>query len=109
MTNMKRIVVVGGGAGGLELVCQLGKKLGKKKKAQITLVDSSPIHLWKPLLHEVAVGTLNSYDDEISYLAYASDHYFQFCLGTMQGINRAKKEIILMPLLDDNQQKMIPE
>ncbi len=109
MTNAKRIVIVGGGAGGLELANLLGKKFGKRKKAEITLVDSSPIHLWKPLLHEVASGTLNSYDDELSYLAYASDHYFQFCLGTMQGLNRGKKEIILKPLFDEDQQEIIPE
>lgn len=106
---MKRIIIVGGGAGGLELASKLGKKFGKKNKAQITLVDSSPIHIWKPLLHEVAAGTLHSYDDELSYLAYASKHYFQFCLGTMSGIDRTKKEIILSPLLGKDQQQIIPE
>lgn len=104
-----QIVIVGGGAGGLELAAQLGKKLGKKNKANITLVDHSPIHLWKPLLHEFAAGTLNSYADELSYLAYASDHYFQFCLGTMRGLNRSKKEITLAPVLDENKSEIIPE
>lgn len=104
-----RIVVVGGGAGGLELVTRLGSKLGKKKRAKITLIDASPIHLWKPLLHEVAAGTLNSYEDELSYLAYATDHYFQFCLGTMQGLNRTKKEVVLSPLFDENRREIIPE
>ena len=51
---MTKIVVVGGGAGGLELATQLGRKLGKKGKAQVTLVDRNRTHLWKPLLHEVA-------------------------------------------------------
>jgi NADH:ubiquinone reductase (H+-translocating) len=109
MNSTPRIVVVGGGAGGLELVTRLGNKLGKKSKAKITLIDNSPIHLWKPLLHEFAVGTLNSYEDEISYLAFAKDHYFQFCLGTMQGLNRAKKEVVLSPILDENQKVIIPE
>lgn len=109
MPKTKRIVIVGGGAGGLELASRLGKKFGKQHKAEIILVDSSPIHIWKPLLHEVAAGTLNSYDDEISYLAYASAHYFQFCLGSMRGLDRIKKEIILSPLLDENQQEIIPE
>jgi NADH dehydrogenase len=104
-----RIVVVGGGAGGLELVAGLGKKLGKKNKAEIILVDSSPVHIWKPLLHEVAAGTLNSYEDELSYLAYATNHYFQFCLGTMKGLSRIKKEIFLSPFLDENQKEIIPE
>src|SRR5690349_12651310 len=49
-----RIVVVGGGAGGLELVTRLGDTLGKSRKALVTLVDKSRTHLWKPLLHQVA-------------------------------------------------------
>ena len=109
MQNSKRIVIVGGGAGGLELASRLGKKFGRHHQAAITLVDSSPIHIWKPLLHEVAAGTLNSYDDEVSYLAYASSHYFKFSLGTMIGLDRNKKEIVLSPLLDNNNQEVIPE
>jgi len=109
MSNIQRIVIVGGGAGGLELASRLGNKLGKKNKAEIILIDRSPIHIWKPLLHEVAAGTLNSYDDEISYLAYASEHYFQFCLGTMHKLNREKKEIILNPMFGKNNQVIIPE
>lgn len=104
-----RIVVVGGGAGGLELVARLGSKLGKKNKAEIILVDSSPIHLWKPLLHEVAAGTLNSYEDELNYLAFASNHYFRFVLGSMQRLDRTKKEIVLSPILDENHKEIIPE
>jgi len=56
---LKKIVIVGGGAGGLELATQLGKKLGRGKKAKITLVDRNHSHLWKPLLHEVATGSLD--------------------------------------------------
>lgn len=58
MSNaLHRIVIVGGGAGGLELATQLGNTLGKQKKAQITLVDRALSHIWKPLLHEIAAGT----------------------------------------------------
>ena len=38
-------VIVGGGAGGLELACKLGRKLGARK---VTLVDSRLYHIWKP-------------------------------------------------------------
>ena len=51
-----RIIVVGGGAGGLELVTRLGDKLGRRKLADVTLNDKSRTHLWKPLLHQVAAG-----------------------------------------------------
>jgi NADH dehydrogenase len=104
-----RIVVVGGGAGGLELISLLGNKFGKNQTADITLIDRSPIHLWKPLLHEVAAGTLNTYDDELSYHAYASTHYFKFCLGSLSKLDRAKKELILSPLIDEDGSEILPE
>ena len=86
--DLHHIIIVGGGAGGLELATKLGIKFGKKGKAQITLVDSQLTHLWKPLLHEVAAGTLNSYEDEVSYLALAHKNHFMFRLGTMDTLNR---------------------
>ena len=36
-----RIVIVGGGAGGLELATRLGRTLGKRKRASIVLVDAT--------------------------------------------------------------------
>ena len=69
-TPLKKIVIVGGGAGGLEMATQLGHKLGRKKKAKITLVDRNHSHLWKPLLHEVATGSLDEGVDALSYLAH---------------------------------------
>ena len=75
------ITVVGGGAGGLELATKLGRKLGKKGKAQITLVDRNRTHLWKPLLHEVAAGSLDAGIDALSYQSHARNHGFEFQLG----------------------------
>ena len=57
--GLHRIVVVGGGAGGLELATRLGNKLGKRRKAHITLIDRRRTHLWKPLLHEIAAGSMD--------------------------------------------------
>ena len=42
--GLHRIVIVGGGAGGLELATQLGNKLGKEKKAHITLIEKQRTH-----------------------------------------------------------------
>ncbi|VFN00739.1 MAG: NADH dehydrogenase [Candidatus Kentron sp. G] len=99
--SMQRIVIVGGGAGGLELATALGKKLGRKGLAEITLVDRKATHLWKPLLHEVATGSLDAGVDALSYRAHAANHGFQFQLGTMCGIDRDEKLIELAPILDD--------
>lgn len=91
------IVIVGGGAGGMELAAILGRKFGKIAKASITLVDLSPTHIWKPLLHEVASGSLYAHENEIEYLAYAATHHFHFVLGALEGLDRNKKEIYLSP------------
>lgn len=103
------IVVIGGGAGGLELVVGLAKQFKNQKQIVITLIDKSPIHLWKPLLHEAAAGTLNSYEDELSYYSLATTYQFQFILGTFQELNREKKEIYLAPIQNTEQSIYIPE
>ena len=95
-----RIVIVGGGAGGLELATSLGKTLGKRGTANITLVDANLTHIWKPLLHEVAAGSLNSSEDELNYVAQAKWNHFEFQLGRMSGLDRAAKQIQLSATLD---------
>ena len=95
-----RIVIVGGGAGGLELATSLGKTLGKRGTASITLVDANLTHIWKPLLHEVAAGSLNSSEDELNYVAQAKWNHFEFQLGRMSGLDRAAKQIQLSATLD---------
>lgn len=106
---MKNIVVVGGGAGGLELATKLGDTYGKRGQAKIHLVDANNTHLWKPLLHEVATGSLDSGIDELSYRAQAYNHHFQFHIGRMCDLNREQKEIVLSPIFDENQQLILPE
>ncbi len=102
-----KIVIVGGGAAGLELATSLGKKLGKKGAAEVTLLDASPIHIWKPLLHEVAAGTLDE-SEQIEYLAQAYRNHFRFRLGRMEGLDRQKKEIYVSPTLSDSGEELIP-
>ena len=107
--GLHRIVIVGGGAGGLELATRLGRTLGRKKQADILLIDARMTHIWKPLLHEVAAGSLNSYSDELNYLAQASWNHFRFQPGTMAGLNREKKTITLAPTSDNNDIPLLPE
>lgn len=106
--GLHRIVIVGGGAGGLELAVKLGKKLGRTGRAEITLVDAVQTHLWKPLLHQVAAGTINSHADEMEYFALARKHHFCFRLGRMEGLQRAGKEIVLAPMQDEEGAELLP-
>ncbi|HMK13470.1 MAG TPA: NAD(P)/FAD-dependent oxidoreductase [Burkholderiales bacterium] len=107
-SSLHRIVIVGGGAGGLELATQLGDTLGKKRLAQITLIDKSRTHLWKPLLHEVAAGGMDLDTNKLEYLAQAHWHYFRFRLGSMDGLNRAERKVYVAPTFDENGDELIP-
>ncbi|OEY66198.1 NAD(P)/FAD-dependent oxidoreductase [Marinobacter sp. X15-166B] len=109
MEHQHHIVVVGGGAGGLELVTRLGKTLGKKRKARITLIDAVLTHVWKPLLHEVAAGSLDVGTNEVNYRAHARQHHFEFRMGRMGGIDRKQKTITLLPIHDADGSEVVPE
>lgn len=97
-----RIVIVGGGAGGLELAARLGDGVGRRGTAEVVLVDDTLTHLWKPLLHEVASGTLGSSANKIDYLHQARRHHFRFHLGRMEGLDRSGRQIWLAPLVDED-------
>ncbi|MEZ8106664.1 NAD(P)/FAD-dependent oxidoreductase [Vibrio cortegadensis] len=105
---MTRIIVVGGGAGGLELATKLGRTLGRKNRAQITLVDRKASHLWKPLLHEVATGSLDAGVDALSYRAHAKNHHFDFQMGSLADIDRERKVIVLSELTDEHGELLMP-
>ncbi len=103
-----RIVIVGGGAGGLELATRLGKTLGKRRKARVTLIDANLTHIWKPLLHEVAAGSLNSSADELNYVAQAKWNHFEFQMGRMCGLDRTEKCVHLAASYDDHGVELVP-
>lgn len=106
---MTRIIVVGGGAGGLELATKLGRTLGRKGRAQVTLVDRKASHLWKPLLHEVATGSMDAGVDALSYRAHAKNHSFDFQMGSLQDIDRDRKVVKLAALYDEHDELLMPE
>jgi NADH dehydrogenase len=106
--SLHHVVIVGGGAGGLELATKLGDSLGRKGKAIITLIDQSKTHVWKPLLHEIAAGSMNPERHELVYLAQAHWHHFLFRLGSMDGLDRVKQEISISANFDEDGVEVIP-
>lgn len=98
---MHQIVIVGGGAGGLELATKLGNKLGKRGKAGITLIDKRRTHLWKPLLHEIAAGSMDLGVHEIDYLAQAHWHGFRYRIGALCDIDRLNRLVHVAASYDD--------
>jgi len=108
-SSTHRVVIVGGGAGGLELAVRLGRKCKNLRKISVTLIDQNLSHLWKPLLHEVAAGTLDSGVEAIDYLVLAQHHGFRFRPGKMIGLNQAEKLVALEALVDDKGRQIIPQ
>lgn len=108
-TAEKSIVIVGGGAGGLELAVKLGDALGKTGKATVTLIDRYRTHVWKPVLHQVAAGTLDTHQDEMEYLALARRHHFRFRQGEMTDLDRNARQLRLAPVLSVEGDELIPE
>lgn len=108
MTDRPHIVIVGGGAGGIELATRLGDNLGRRGFARITLVDAELTHLWKPLLHEVAAGTLDAQRDSLDFLAQASAHHFRFQFGRLEGLDRKRRRINLAAVSGDNGDQLVP-
>ncbi len=108
MSELHHIVVVGGGAGGLELATRLGKRLGRSGRANVTLVDRNRTHVWKPLLHEVAAGSMDIHAHQLDYPAQARWHHFSFCYGALEALDRGRREISVAPVLDERGAEVIP-
>jgi NADH dehydrogenase len=106
---LHHIVIVGGGAAGLELATKLGETLGRRKRARITLVDRSRTHIWKPLLHSVAAGSLRRSEHELSYIAQAHWHHFRYRNGEMTGLDRVAKTITLGATQDNEGREISPK
>lgn len=108
MSQQHRIVIVGGGAGGLELATRLGRTYGRRKRALVTLVDKNRTHIWKPKLHEIASGSMDLGDHEVDYMAQAHWHHFTFRIGELQGLDRQNKCIELGPYVDEDGRAVTP-
>jgi NADH:ubiquinone reductase (H+-translocating) len=105
---LHRIVVVGGGAAGLELVTGLGHRLGRQKLASVTLVDCARTHLWKPLLHAVAAGSIDPGAYELDYLAQAHWHGFRYRFGELADLDRTAKEVRIAATFDEEGRQITP-
>ncbi|NRF86768.1 NAD(P)/FAD-dependent oxidoreductase [Burkholderia gladioli] len=110
---MHRFIIVGGGAGGLELATRLGDRYGARGKrearALVTLVDRYPTHIWKPLLHEVAAGSMDPFTQELEYAAQARWHGFEFQQGELSSVDRGAKRIVVSSVLDSDGLELMPQ
>jgi NADH dehydrogenase len=97
-----RVVIVGGGAGGLELATKLGDRLGRRGRAEITLIERARTHFWKPHLHEIAAGSMDIGVYETDLLAQSHWHAFRYRIGEMTGLDRAQRRVHVAPFIDED-------
>ena len=105
---LHRVVIVGGGAGGVELATKLGDTLGRRGQAEITLIERARTHFWKPHLHEIAAGSMDIGVYETDYLAQSHWHCFRYRIGEMTGLDRARRHVLVAPFTDEDGDHVIP-
>ena len=98
--GLHRIVIIGGGAGGLELATKLGDTLGKRRRAHVTLIEKARTHFWKPHLHEIASGSMDIGLYQTDYLAQSHWHHFSYRIGEATCIDREARTVDVAPLVD---------
>jgi NADH dehydrogenase len=76
--EVPHIVIVGGGVAGIILATRLGRLLGRRGRARVSLIDRSWIHVWKPMLHTFAAGTWNIYQQQVQFVTHARLHHFEY-------------------------------
>jgi NADH dehydrogenase len=102
-----RVVIVGGGAGGLELATRLGDRMARR--VEVTLIDRNRTHVWKPKLHEIAAGSMDLAAHEVDYLAQSHWHGFRYRIGEMVGLDRERREVQVAPSFDDEGRQVTPQ
>jgi NADH dehydrogenase len=105
---MHRVVIVGGGAGGLELATALGDKYGRGDRVSVTLVDKTRSHIWKPKLHEIAAGSMDIGVHEVDFLAQSHWHHFRYRIGEMTGLDRERREVQVAAFVDEGGEQVTP-
>lgn len=86
--NDVRVVIVGGGFGGLSAA----KVLAKSSNIKVTLIDKNNYHLFQPLLYQVAMAGLSPADIAYPLRALLSSHpNVDILLGTVKEINKTEK------------------
>ncbi len=107
-SGLHRIVIVGGGAGGLELATRLGDTLGRQGLAHITLIERARSHFWKPHLHEIAAGSMDLHVHATDYLAQSHWHGFRYRVGEMVGLDREQRLVHVAPVVDEEGESVTP-
>jgi NADH:ubiquinone reductase (H+-translocating) len=103
-TDRHRVVVVGGGFGGLRAVQRL-----RREPVDVTLIDRRNFHLFQPLLYQVATGALSA-SEIASPLrgVFARNRNVSVVLGEVTGFDLAGRRVLVGALPSGEQEVAIP-
>ncbi len=90
-----RIVILGGGFGGIYTAMYLEKSLKKRTDIEVTLVNQENYFIYQPMLADVAGGSIGPLDtiSSVRHLLLKTKLYFR----KIENIDLEKKEVILTP------------
>lgn len=105
------LIIVGGGVAGLSIATAMGKRSAASGGAlpPVVLVDRDFSHVWKPMLHTIAAGTRDLYQQQTSYIAQARANNFHYEPGELLSVDRPLQEIQLAALRAPDGRLLIPE
>jgi len=88
--NLPRVIIIGGGFGGLEAAKQL-----RKASVRVTLLDRQNHHLFQPLLYQVATAALSPSDiaEPLRHILRKQENA-EVILSEVQSIDPANKQVI---------------
>ena len=88
---MSKIVIIGGGFGGLSFL-----QKARKSNNEFTLIDKTNHHLFQPLLYQVATAVLSPADITVPIRnLFKNDKNVKITLGEVVDIRREKKQVVL--------------
>jgi NADH:ubiquinone reductase (H+-translocating) len=108
LTDAHRLLVVGGGVAGVDIATHLARGRTAQRPLMVALVDREMAHVWKPMLHTIAAGTSDVYQQQTSYVAQAREHGFIFHPGEVVGIDRSARTVRLPPWLTQQGEELLP-
>jgi NADH dehydrogenase len=104
VTTRQRVVVVGGGFGGLEAVKAL-----RRLPVDITLIDRNNYHLFQPLTYQVSTAALSP--DEIAEplrAIFRRDRNVRVLMGEVERLDLDRRLVPLRPEVDGLAEEIVP-
>jgi NADH:ubiquinone reductase (H+-translocating) len=99
-----RVVVVGGGFGGLQVVKALAGG-----NAEITLVDRHNYHLFQPLSYQVATGSLSPGEIAVPLRRIFRRHRnVRVVVGEVAGVDLERRELSVAPVIVGTAARLLP-